>query len=201
MRPSRAMPSGRPLVLASTSIARRTLLDRFRIPYDVVAPTCDEDAIGGSTTDETARLRALAKAESVAAVRSGAVVLGSDQLVDLDGEVLGKPGSAERAIAQLERLAGRMHRLVTAVALVGHRSEGPELALCVHSMHMRSLARNEIERYVAADEPAWCAGSYKVESLGISLFERIEGPDWTAIMGLPLLCTGTMLRQAGWELP
>lgn len=195
------MPSGRPLVLASTSIARRSLLDRFRIPYEVAAPTCDEDALWSGTPDDTATLRARAKAESVYANRPDAVVLGSDQLVDLDGEILGKPGTPERAAEQLARLAGRAHRLVTAVALVGHRDEGPQLALCVHSMHMRSLDRGEIERYVTADEPWWCAGSYKVESLGISLFERVEGPDWTAIMGLPLLSTGTMLRQAGWSLP
>lgn len=196
------MPSGQPLVLASTSAARRALLDRLRIPYEAVSPSCDEDAIHGSSPADTARLRALAKAESVARERSGAVVIGSDQVVELEGELLGKPGSAEAAEAQLARLAGREHRLVTAVAMVGpDASRAPELSTSVHRMAMRSLDREEIGRYVAADDPSGCAGSYKVESLGIALFDRIEGDDWTAIVGLPLLAVSSMLRRAGYALP
>ncbi|UJR85299.1 Maf family protein [Sandaracinus amylolyticus] len=193
------MPSGRPLVLASTSAARRALLDRLRLPYEAVAPVCDEDAIAGPSAEETAQLRALAKAESVARVRPGAVVIGSDQVVELDGELLGKPGSPERAAAQLARLAGREHRLVTAVALV--QDDASEVRTSVHRMAMRPLAGDEIGRYVAADGPSHCAGSYKVESLGIALFDRIEGDDWTAIVGLPLLAVSSMLRGAGFALP
>jgi septum formation protein len=193
------MLSGRPLVLASTSAARRALLDRLRVPYEAVAPLCDEDPIRGDTPDETARMRALAKAESVARERPDALVLGADQLVDLDGDVLGKPGSAEGARAQLRRLAGRVHRLITAVVLVG--GEEPEMALDVHRMSVRALDDAEIGRYVAADDPAGCAGSYKVESLGIALFDRIDGGDATAIVGLPLMVVCSMLRRAGWALP
>ena len=196
------MPSGRPLVLASTSAARRALLDRLRLPYEAVAPVCDEDAIAGPSAEDTARLRALAKADSVARVRPDAVVIGSDQVVELDGELLGKPGTPERAAQQLARLAGREHRLITAVALV-HQDPSPtrEVRTTVHRMAMRPLAGDEIGRYVAADEPSHCAGSYKVESLGIALFERIEGDDWTAIVGLPLLAVSSMLRGAGFALP
>jgi septum formation protein len=126
-------------------------------------------------------------------------VLGADQLVDLDGDVLGKPGSAEGARSQLRRLAGRVHRLITAVALVG--GEEPEVALDVHRMSVRALDDAEIGRYVAADDPAGCAGSYKVERLGIALFDRIDGGDATAIVGLPLMVVCSMLRRAGWALP
>lgn len=196
------MPSGQPLVLASTSAARRALLDRLHLPYEAVAPACDERAILGSSPEETARLRALAKAESVARERAGALVIGSDQVVELDGELLGKPGTAAAAEAQLARLAGREHRLVTAIAIVGpDASREPELATTVHRMSMRSLDRSEIGRYVAADDPSGCAGSYKVESLGIALFDRIDGDDWTAIVGLPLLALSAMLRRAGYALP
>lgn len=196
------MPSGQPLVLASTSAARRALLDRLRIPYEVASPPCDETAIRAASAEETARLRALAKAESVARERAGAVVIGSDQVVELEGELLGKPGSAAAAEAQLARLAGREHRLVTAIAMVGpDASRAPELATTVHRMFMRCLDRAEIGRYVAADDPSGCAGSYKVESLGIALFDRIDGEDWTAIVGLPLLALCAMLRRAGYALP
>lgn len=194
------MPSGRPLVLASTSAARRALLDRLRLPYEAVSPRCDEEAITGQSPEETARLRAVAKAESVARERPDAVVIGSDQVVDLDGELLGKPGTPERAEAQLARLAGREHRLITAVALVRSGAEH-DVRSSVHRMAMRPLVGDEIGRYVAADEPSACAGSYKVESLGIALFEHIEGADWTAIVGLPLLAVSSMLRAAGYAVP
>ncbi len=194
------MLSGRPVVLASTSAARRALLDRLGVPYEAVAPDCDEDAIRTDSPDETARLRAIAKAVSVARERPDALVIGADQVVDLDGELLGKPGSAEGARAQLGRLAGRVHRLITAVAFVV-RGNRPEVALDVHRMSVRPLDEAEIGRYVAADDPAWCAGSYKVESLGIALFDRIEGDDATAIVGLPLMAVCSMLRRSGWALP
>ncbi|MDQ3037568.1 MAG: Maf family nucleotide pyrophosphatase [Myxococcota bacterium] len=170
------------------------------MPYEAVAPDCDEDAIRTDSPDETARLRAIAKAVSVARERPDALVIGADQVVDLDGELLGKPGSAEGARAQLGRLAGRVHRLITAVAFVV-RGNRPEVALDVHRMSVRPLDEAEIGRYVAADDPAWCAGSYKVESLGIALFDRIEGDDATAIVGLPLMAVCSMLRRSGWALP
>jgi septum formation protein len=191
------MFSGRPLVLASTSPGRRALLDRLRLPYEAVAPDVDEHALVGVDAEETATLRAIAKARSVASTRPDAVVIGADQVVDLDGELLGKPGSPEGARAQLARLAGRVHRLVTAVAIVARDLARPEVAVDVHRMSMRALDDAEIRRYVAADDPEGCAGSYKVESLGITLFDRIEGGDWTGIVGLPLLTLCSMLRRLG----
>jgi septum formation protein len=209
------MLTGRTLVLASTSTARRALLERLRVPFEVIAPSVDEDTIRGDDGEHTARLRAVAKAESVAKARPDAVVIGSDQVVELDGDIRGKPGSNEGARAQLARLAGRMHRLITSVAIVGLDRDGgiegdrgvdgsrsaPSVGVDVHRMSMRPLVADEIGRYVAADAPAGCAGSYKVESLGIALFERIEGNDWTAIVGLPLLMVCSMLRRGGFALP
>lgn len=197
--PDATRASGVPLVLASTSLARRALLDRLCVRYEVAAPPVDEQAIGGASAAETARLRAIAKAESIARSRPGALVIGADQVVELEGAILGKPGSADGARAQLRRLAGRVHHLFTAVALVGPSAS--ESAIATTRMSMRALDDAEIGRYVAADAPVSCAGSYKVESLGITLFERIEGADWTAIVGLPLLVVCSMLRRAGWALP
>lgn len=188
-------------MLASTSTGRRALLDRLRVPYEAIASGVDEDAIHGSSAEDVARARAIAKAESVARERPEALVIGADQVVELDGAILGKPGTDARATEQLRTLAGRVHRLITAVALVGRGASVREVGVDVHRMTMRALDEAEIRRYVAADAPADCAGSYKVESLGIALFERIEGDDWTAIVGLPLMMVCSMLRRAGWALP
>ena len=194
------MISGRTLVLASTSPGRRALVDRLRVPYEVLAPEVDEDGLVGPDPATTSVRRAIAKALDVAARRPEAHVLGADQVVDLDGEVLGKPGSKERAHAQLARLAGRTHRLVTSLALVAPGGT-PEVRSEVAHLTMRALDAGEIGRYVDLDAPEGCAGSYRIEGLGISLFERVEAADWTGIVGLPLLTTAAMLRRAGWDLP
>jgi septum formation protein len=190
------------LVLASTSAYRRELLERLGVPFTAVAPSCDEDALKDPALAPAALAVHLAreKARSLAASWPDAHILGADQLVDLEGEVLGKPGSREGALAQLTRLAGRSHRLVTAFALA--RPDG-SLAehLDVHTLHMRALSPAELERYVAADRPLDCAGSYKIEARGIALFERIEGADFTAITGLPLIALTTQLRAHGFAVP
>ncbi len=193
------MPS---LVLASTSPYRKRLLERLRVPFDAVAPDCDEGAVkrAGHAPDAVARLLARAKAESVRATHAGAFVLGGDQVAELDGEVLDKPGSVAAAEAQLARLAGRSHRLLTAIHLAGPDGFARE-HLEVHHLRMRSLDAAAIARYVAADRPLDCCGSYRVESLGVALFERIEGEDFTAIEGIPLLATSAMLRDAGFRIP
>lgn len=189
------------LVLASTSPYRRELLARLGLPFDAVAPEVDEAPLMGAalTPAEIASQLALAKARAVAALRPDDFVLGGDQLVALGDEVLGKPGSPAAAITQLKRLRGTSHRLITALALVGPGFL--EQATDVHVMHVRDLRDDEIERYVAADDPSDCAGSYKVEQLGIALFERIEGEDHTAIVGLPLVGLAAMLRRAGFQVP
>lgn len=194
-----AMPQ---LVLASTSPYRRELVQRLGVPFSASAPLCNEDDLKASALSPRllAQLLAREKALSIAAENRDAFVLGSDQLVELDGKVLGKPGSAEAAVAQLGQLSGRSHRLITAFSLVT-----PEGALDehidVHTLSMRPLSRDELTRYVARDQPYDCAGSYKIERQGIALFERIEGEDFTAIMGLPLIALSERLRRYGFELP
>ena len=188
-----------PLVLASTSPYRRALLDRLGVPYAAVAHQADERAAGppNETPDALALRLAAEKARSIAPHHAGALVLASDQVVDLDGSVLGKPGGPEEAVAQLGRLSGRAHRLLTAVVLL-HPGGRLETALDVHRMTMRALDEAERRRYVARDRPWDCAGSYRSEAAGIALFEAIEGADFTAIVGLPLLTVARMLRAAGY---
>lgn len=189
-----------PLVLASTSRYRRDLLARLGLPFACEAPGVDEDVDGAGHAPEARALAlALAKARAVAVRRPDAIVLGSDQVCALGDEVLGKPGSVATACAQLQRLQAREHRLATAVAIVHGRRE--HTFLDVTRLHMRALTAEAIQRYVAADQPLDCAGSYRIEGLGISLFERIESEDQTAIVGLPLLATARALRELGYVLP
>ena len=196
------MTSARTLVLASTSRYRRALLERLGLVHEAVAHRCDEDAYkdGSLAPDELARTLARAKAESVRSMHLDSFVIGSDQLLNLDGAVLGKPGTKERANAQLAMLSGRTHRLVTALAVITPDGSLHE-HLEVHHMRMRTLRAEEIERYVDVDEPLDCAGSYRIERLGIALFERIDGHDFTAIEGMPLLALSNLLRREGFLLP
>lgn len=190
-----------PLLLASTSPYRRALLQRFGLPFEAVAPGVDEDVVkrAGGAPATIVRELARCKAQAVAARRPGAVVLGSDQAVAVDGAVLDKPGSAAKAMAQLEHLQGRAHELLTAVAIV-HPGGVVEFVDATR-LWMRALSHEAIVRYVAAEQPFDCAGSYKIEGLGITLFDRIDGADHTAIQGLPLLRLGQELRRLGFLLP
>lgn len=188
------------LVIATTSRYRLALLDRLGLQYTAVPHRVDERAArpAGDAVEVASGL-AIAKAESVVASHPRALVLGSDQVVDLDGELLGKPGDEARARAQLARLAGRTHRLVTAVAL--RRPNGDVAThVDVHTMRLRPLSRAQIASYVARERPVDCAGSYKIEALGIALFEAIAGEDHTAIIGLPLLGTVRLLADAGLDV-
>lgn len=190
------------LVLASTSPYRRHLLERLRIAFVCEAPGVDEAAVkrrGGAPSAIVTGL-ARAKALAVAARRPGSIVIGSDQGACIDGTLLDKPGTAANAIAQLRQLAGRTHELLTAVAIA--RPDGEPIEFIDRTtLLMRTLTAAEIERYVAAESPLDCAGSYKIESLGITLFERIDGADQTAIMGLPLLRLCRELRRLDVVLP
>jgi septum formation protein len=190
------------LILASTSPYRRVALDRLGVSYEAIAPTCDEEALKDPALGALALASHLAreKARSIADHQPDAYVLGADQLVELDGAILGKPYTAERAVAQLARMSGRAHRLVTAFALVLPGGAVDE-HVDVHTLHVRPLRHEELVRYVAADMPLDCAGSYKVESRGIALFDRIEGEDFTAITGLPLIALTSRLRAHGFALP
>lgn len=189
------------LVLASTSPYRRQLLERLRVPFACEAPGVDENAVKALWRDPAAIVVELAKrkANAVAARHPDAIVIGSDQGACIDGELLDKPGSVPNATAQLQRLQGRTHELLTAVA-IAHPAGVVEFTDRTH-LSMRPLSRGEIDRYIAAEQPLDCAGSYKIEGLGIALFDRIEGGDQTAIMGLPLLRLCRELRGLGLLLP
>jgi septum formation protein len=192
-----------PLILASTSRYRHALLSRLAVAFTAEAPECDEDALkivhADATPQQLAERLALAKAVSLRTRFPAAIIIGSDQLAELDGDILGKPGTRAAALAQLERLNGRQHRLITAVAI-----STPERVLThtdVTQLHMRALSLAQLERYVDADQPLDCAGSYKLEAAGISLFARIDSADHSAITGLPLLAVTRMLAELGFTLP
>lgn len=188
------------LVLASTSAYRRELLARLRLPFDTRRPEVDETPRSGETPMALVARLALAKAAAVAGYESGAWVIGSDQVAELDGVPLGKPGDRERAIAQLSAMSGRAVAFRTAVAVVGPDGH-PLTALDTTTVRFRTLVREEIVRYVDAEQPFDCAGSFKAEGLGIVLFEAIESRDPTALVGLPLITTAGLLREAGFALP
>jgi septum formation protein len=183
------------LILASTSRYRRELLQRLRLPFDVVSPEVDETPLPGEAPAALALRLALAKARAVQARQPGAVVIGSDQVADLDGEPIGKPHTHERAVAQLTRLSGRSVVFQTGVAVVAPGFERALLAPV--RVRFRALAQAEIEHYLRTEQPYDCAGSAKSETLGIALLEAIDSDDPTALVGLPLIRTCALLREAG----
>lgn len=194
-------PPPRPLVLGSTSRYRRELLQRLHLPFEVAAPDVDETPAPGEAPRALALRLALAKARAVAAQHPDAVVIGSDQVADLAGEPLGKPGTHERATAQLQRMRGHTVVFQTAVAVVCQATGFEQVDLAPVEVRFRDLSDAEIERYLRAEEPYDCAGSAKSEGLGISLLDAIVSDDPTALVGLPLIRTARMLRAAGLTLP
>ena len=185
------------LILASTSRYRRELLQRLRLPFETVAPQTDETALPGETPPALAVRLALAKAQAVAHQHPHAVVIGSDQVADLDGLALGKPGNHERAVAQLHMLSGRQAVFQTAVAVVRNDTGFAQVQLASVVVGFRKLTAAEIEQYLQLEEPYDCAGSAKCETLGIALLTHIHSDDPTALVGLPLIRTCQMLRAAG----
>ena len=186
-----------PLILASTSRYRRELLQRLRLPFEVVAPQTDETAWLGEAPAALALRLALAKAQAVARLHPHAVVIGSDQVADLDGQALGKPGSHDRAVAQLRLLSGRQAVFQTAVAVVRADTGYAQVELASVVVGFRPLPDTEIEQYLRLEQPYDCAGSAKCETLGIALLTHIHSDDPTALVGLPLIRTCQMLRAAG----
>jgi len=190
-------PLRRPLVLGSTSPYRRELLSRLRLEFQVAAPDVDETPLPGETPQGVALRLALAKAKSVAAKFPDAVVIGSDQVADMDGEPLGKPGNHDNAVAQLRRMRGRTLVFQTAVSVVCLASGFEQSDLAPVKVKFRSLTDDEIEAYLLAESPYDCAGSARSEGLGIALLDAIESDDPTALVGLPLIRTCRMIRAAG----
>ncbi len=191
----------RRLVLGSTSRYRRDLLARLGLPFESDAPLADETPHAGESPRELALRLARAKAREVAARHPEAIVIGSDQVAELDGEALGKPGTHERARLQLRRMRGRDVLFHTAVAVCCRATGFEQAELADVRVQFRPLTDEEIERYLHTEQPYDCAGSAKSEGLGIALLEAIHSDDPTALIGLPLIRTTRLLRAAGLTLP
>ena len=190
-----------PLILASTSPYRRMLLERFGLPFETVRPQASEDHLAGETPTDRAMRLAMAKAEEVAGRYPGAVVIGSDQVAASGHKVLDKPGDAVTCRSQLATLSGTDARFHTACAVVGPAGSVRLVHLDTTTVFFRQLTAKEIERYVEREKPFDCAGGFKAEALGITLFESIESKDPTALIGLPLIWLACALRRAGFQLP
>ena len=188
-----------PLILASTSRYRRELLERLRLPFEAHAPGVDETEAPGESPRETALRLAREKARALSRRFPHAVVIGSDQIAEVAGTRLNKPGDHANAVAQLRLMSGRTVHFHSAMAVTG---PGREIAEVVPTLvRMRTLADDEIERYLRAEQPYDCAGSAKSEGLGIALIDAIESDDPTALIGLPLIRLCAMLREFGYVLP
>ena len=190
-----------PLILGSTSVYRAELLRRLQLPFTTVQPNVDETPLPGETPLLLAKRLALAKANAVADRHPDAVVIGSDQVADLHGEALGKPGNHARATQQLKAMSGQLVIFHTAVAVVYKEQACTLEAVSQIRVQFRTLTDDEIDRYLRIEQPYDCAGSAKSEGLGISLLSQIDNDDPTALIGLPLIKTCEMLRTAGIQVP
>ena len=189
------------LVLASTSQYRRGLLERLRVPFEIAAPDVDESERAGESPRETALRLAETKARAVAGAHSGDLIIGSDQVADLDGRPLGKPGGHSAALEQLQAMRGRVVVFHTALCLLDARSGRCELEDVPTAVRFRRFSDAQAARYLEADTPYDCAGSAKIESLGIALVESVESSDPSALIGLPLIALVSMLQRTGNEVP
>lgn len=189
------------LVLASTSAYRRELLQRFGLPFEVARPDIDESPLPGETPQATAERLAVEKARAVAGQFEDALIIGSDQVAHMGDTRFGKPGTIERAIAQLQSMSGRTVVFHTALAVLNTRSGRVQLDAVPTEVRFRSLTGDEIVRYVNKELPLDCAGSAKSEGLGITLLDALAGDDPNALVGLPLIALARMLRNEGIALP
>jgi septum formation protein len=189
-----------PIVLASTSPFRRELLSRLTLTFEIAAPDIDESRLPHESP--LALVRRLSEAKAHAGAPAGqALVIGSDQVAIVGDEVLGKPGTHERAAAQLRHLSGHSVTFLTGLCLLNTATDEVQVDAVPFRVHFRILGEEQIERYLRHDQPYNCAGSFKSEGLGITLFERMEGDDPTALVGLPLIRLTDMLARAGVSLP
>ena len=185
------------IVLASTSPYRRDLLERLRLPFEAKASSVDETPLPGETAREIALRLAQAKARAVAPSSPGALVIGCDQVAALAGSCLGKPGNHANAVAQLKAMRGKIVLFHTALALFNTESAAMQTAEVPTAVHFRRYSDSEIEHYLELEQPYDCAGSAKIEGLGIVLVERVTGDDPSALIGLPLMQLAAMLRREG----
>jgi MAF protein len=189
-----------PIVLASTSPFRHELLSRLALPFETAAPDIDESRLPHEPPLDMVRRLSEAKARACRTARN-ALVIGSDQVATVGEDVLGKPGTHERAAAQLRHLSGRSVTFLTGLCLLNTATGEAQVEVIPFLVHFRTLDEEQIERYLRHDQPYNCAGSFKSEGLGITLFERMEGDDPTALVGLPLIRLTDMLTKAGVSLP
>jgi len=189
------------LILASSSNYRAMLLRRLGMPFDCQTPEINETACNGESPGDLVKRLAIQKAEAVCREHPQALVIGSDQLAVFNGQLVGKPGTYETALEQLKSFSGQVVEFLTAVAVQCYANSFSELYTDCTRVSFRKLEHGEIERYLEKEQPFDCAGAFKAESLGIVLFERISSEDPTALIGLPLIRTASMLRRAGLQLP
>jgi septum formation protein len=187
--------TARPLILASSSAYRRGLLERLRIPFITVSPHLDESALSGEQSGDTTLRLAHAKARAVAATHGNALIIGSDQVADLNGTPLGKPGDHGNAVLQLRNMSGRSVVFHTAICLLDAATGHYQLENVPSTVHFRELSAAQIENYLRLEQPYDCAGSAKIESLGVALVHKIESGDPTALIGLPLMTLISMLKR------
>jgi septum formation protein len=191
------MPTAPRLILASTSRYRRELLERLRLPFEAMSPETDETPLPGEAPAVLAERLALAKARALATRFPDAVVIGADQVADVDGHAIGKPGTHARAVEQLRAMSGRTIVFQTALAVVREAIGFAQVRRAPVAVRFRTLSDDEIETYLRTEQPYDCAGSAKCETLGIALLEAIDSDDPTALVGLPLIRTAQLLREAG----
>lgn len=189
------------LVLASTSPYRRELLERLQIPFLTAAPNIDESRLAHESAEAMVKRLALEKAQAVASLHPNTVIIGSDQCAVLDDLIVGKPHTHEKAIQQLSASSGRSVRFLTGLCVYDARTQTYQLDMIPYQVDFRVLTNAEIEHYLQREQPYQCAGSFKSEGLGVSLFERMQGDDPSALIGLPLIRLMAMLRQLGWVIP
>jgi septum formation protein len=189
------------LILASTSPYRKMLLDRLGLEFNVVSPQVDEHSLDAEAADHLVTRLAQEKAAAVSASDPAAFVIGSDQVALFDEQIVGKPGTVENAVRQLSRFSGNTVLFLTAVNLQSRQCDFESAALVTTKVQFRALDEEEIRRYVELDQPLDCAGGFKSEAAGMMLLKSIQSPDPTAIIGLPLIATCRLLREAGFRLP
>ena len=190
-----------PLLLASSSVYRRELLARLQLPFTCSSPDIDESPLAGESAIELVRRLAQAKAQALAASHPGHLIIGSDQVAVLDGKIIGKPHTFDKAREQLLAASGASVTFLTGLALLNSQSGHCQLDCIPFTVHMRTLNPARVERYLRAEQPYDCAGSFKAEGLGVSLFQRTEGPDATSLVGLPLIRLVDMLLAEGIQIP
>jgi len=189
------------IILASSSAYRKALLERLKLEFEVVSPEIDESPQPQEPATSLVLRLALGKAREVAKTRSNALIIGADQVAELEGKILLKPGSRDNAVQQLRSMRGRTVRFITGLCVLNSVNQHSHTDTDIYNVSFRDYSDKEIERYLDLDTPYDCAGSFKSEQMGITLMEKMQGDDPTALVGLPLIKLAAMLRQEGVELP